>query len=34
MRNKKAGVAEHPDVLDHAGILFNEPPGDAGLPFI
>jgi hypothetical protein len=31
---KKAGVAEHPEVLDHAGLLVNEPPGTAGLLFI
>ena len=30
---KKAGVAEHPEVFDHAGILVNGPPGTAGLPF-
>ena len=33
-RNKKADVAEHADVLDHAGLLVNEPPGHAGLPFV
>jgi hypothetical protein len=32
--NKKAGVVEDPKVLDHAGLLVNEPPGKAGLPFI
>jgi len=32
-RNKKAGVAEHSDVFDHAGLLVNEPPGKTGLPF-
>jgi len=32
---KKAGVAEHPDEeFHHAGLLVNEPPGTAGLPFI
>ena len=31
---KKASVMEHPKVFDHAGLLFNEPPGTAGLPFI
>jgi hypothetical protein len=31
---KKADVAEYPQVLDHVGLLFNEPPGTAGLPFI
>ena len=30
---KKAGVAEHPEAFDHAGILVNGPPGTAGLPF-
>ena len=33
-RNKKAGVAEHPEVFDQVGLLANEPPGPAGLPFI
>ena len=33
-RNKKADVAEHPEVFDHVGLLVNEPPGQAGLPFI
>jgi hypothetical protein len=32
--NKKADVAEHPKVFDHAGLLSNEPPGTAGLLFI
>jgi hypothetical protein len=27
-------VAEHPEVFDHVGLLVNEPPGPAGLPFI
>jgi hypothetical protein len=31
---KKAGVAEHLQAFDHAGLLVNEPPGTAGLPFI
>ena len=31
---KKAGVAEHPEVFDHVGLLANEPPGPTGLPFI
>ena len=30
---KKADVAEYPEVFDHVGLLFNEPPGTAGLPF-
>ena len=33
-KTKKADVAEHPKVFDHVGLLFNEPPGTAGLPFI
>jgi hypothetical protein len=32
--NKKADVAEHPEVFDHVGLLFNEPPGKAELLFI
>jgi len=32
--NKKADVAEHPKALDHVGLLVNEPPGTAELPFI
>ena len=31
---KKADVDEHPEVFDHVGLLVNEPPGQAGLPFI
>jgi hypothetical protein len=31
---KKADVAEHPEVFHHVGLLINEPPGTAGLPFI
>jgi hypothetical protein len=31
---KEAGVVEHPQVSDHAGLLFDEPPGQAGLLFI
>jgi hypothetical protein len=33
-RQKKIGVAEHPLVFNHAGLLANEPPGKAELPFI
>ncbi len=33
-RNKKADVGEHPEVFGHVGLLANEPPGPAGLPFI
>jgi hypothetical protein len=32
--NRKADVAEHPQALHHVGLLFNESPGTAGLPFI
>jgi hypothetical protein len=32
-RIKKAGVAKHPEVFDHAGLLVNGPPGTAELPF-
>jgi len=32
--NKKADVAEHPEVFDHVGLLFNEPLGRAELLFI
>jgi hypothetical protein len=31
---KKAGVAEHPKVLGHTGLLFDRPPGMAGLSFV
>ena len=31
---KKAGVVEHLEVFDHAGLLLNEPPGMAELPFV
>jgi hypothetical protein len=27
-------VAKHPLVFGHAGLLVDEPPGTAGLPFI
>ena len=33
-RKRKADVVEHPRVFDHVGLLVNEPPGPAGLPFI
>jgi hypothetical protein len=26
-------VVKHPRVLDHVGLLVNEPPGPTGLPF-
>jgi hypothetical protein len=31
---RKADVAEHPKAFDHVGLLFNKPPGAAGLLFI
>jgi hypothetical protein len=31
---KKAGVAEHPPVSNHVGLLLNEPPGLAELLFM
>jgi hypothetical protein len=31
---KKAGVVDDTRVLDHAGILFDGPPGIAGLSFV
>jgi hypothetical protein len=31
---KKADVAEHVEVFDHVGLLFNEPSDTAGLPLI
>jgi hypothetical protein len=31
--NKKADVAEHPQVFDHVGLLVNGLPGPAELPF-
>jgi len=30
---KKADVVEHPEVFDHVGLLVNQPPGTAELPF-
>jgi hypothetical protein len=32
--NKKTDVAERPEAFGHVGLLSNEPPGTAGLPFI
>jgi len=34
LRAKKTDVAEHPQVFRHIGLLLNEPPGVARLPFI
>jgi hypothetical protein len=31
---KKAGVVEDPQVLDHTGLLFDRPPGISGLSFV
>ena len=33
LESKKAGVAERPEAFDHAGLLFDGPPGTAGSPF-
>jgi hypothetical protein len=33
-KTKKADAAEHLEVFNHVGLLFNEPPGTAELPFI
>ena len=30
---KKADVVKHPGVFDHVGLLVNQPPSDAGVPF-
>ena len=32
-KNEKAGVVEHPEGLDHVGLLFNKPPSSAELLF-
>jgi len=32
--NEKADVAEHSKVSGHVGLLVNQPPGKAELPFI
>jgi hypothetical protein len=31
---KKADVVEYPEGFDHVGLLVNEPPGRARLPFV
>ncbi len=31
--NEKTDVAEHPEVFDHVGLVFNEPTWQAGLLF-
>jgi hypothetical protein len=33
-KRKKADVVEHPEVIDHVGLLVDRSPGVAGLPFI
>jgi hypothetical protein len=33
-KQKKADVVEHFEMFDHVGLLVNEPPGAAELPFI
>jgi hypothetical protein len=32
--NKKTDVADHPEGVNHIGLLINEPPSAAGLLFI
>jgi hypothetical protein len=32
--NKKADVTDHVEVINHVGLLINEPPDPAGMPFI
>jgi hypothetical protein len=31
---KKTDVAEHPEVFDHVGLLFNKPTSDTGMLFV
>jgi hypothetical protein len=33
-KTKKADVAEHPKAFGHVGLLFNKPPGIAGMFFV
>jgi len=33
-KRKKADGVEYPEVFDPVGLLVNEPPGQAGLPFV
>ena len=33
-QRKKTDVAKHPEAFNHVGLLFDEPPGTSGLPFI
>ena len=34
LRNQKADVSKRPQAFHHVGLLSNQPPGTAGLPFI
>jgi len=34
MESKKADVGEQRKVFPHVGLLYNEPPGEAGMHFI
>ena len=34
LKTKKTDVVQHPKAFDHIGLLFNEPPGRAGLFFV
>jgi hypothetical protein len=34
LTQKKADAVECPEVFDHVGLLFNKPPGTAGLLFV
>jgi hypothetical protein len=33
-KSKETDVVQHPKAFDHVGLLFNEPPGKAGLFFV
>ena len=33
-KRKKTDVAKHPEAFNHVGLLVNEPPDTAGLPFL
>jgi hypothetical protein len=33
-KTKEADVTQHPKAFGHVGLLFNEPPGRAGLFFV
>jgi len=34
IENKKADVVQLPKAFNHVGLLFNEPPGRAGVSFV